>query len=316
VITASAPGKLMLAGEYAVVGGHGPALAVALDARATVRLEPGGDGWRVSSSALGLQEASVAAVPVLAAAVTELGSRLPSGGHLVVSSELGAGSDKPGFGSSAAVGVAGLGALRSFAGLGAPSLEEAVRVHRAGQAGRGSGYDVATALYGGLCAFENAPSGVAARSAAWLEGLHAAVLFTGRGARTTDHLARLEAATAAGTSQALLEALGRRASDLLAAWERGVVAGVLACAEAAERALVDLDAACDLGIRGGGVGELRQAIASTGVVARTSGAGGGDCVWALASSGASLAQAVEAAEAVGCRRLGVGWPGLGLEVSE
>ena len=56
-------------------------------------------------------------------------------------------------------------------------------------------------------------------------------------------------------------------------------------------------------------------IEATGAVARTSGAGGGDCLWALAADEAGLQAAVEAAEEVGCRRLDVGWPGRGLEVT-
>jgi phosphomevalonate kinase len=302
----------MLAGEYAVVGGHGPALAVALAARATVRLEPGGDTWRVNSTALGLEQAPVAEVPVLAHAVTALGSAVTGGGLLTVTSDLGAGPNKPGFGSSAAVCVAGLGALRAYAGLPAPTLAEAVVVHRAAQGGRGSGYDVATALHGGLCAYRNDPVAPTASSTRWLEGLHAAVLFTGRGAKTTDHLARLNAADGAEPG---LRALGQAAEALLAAWEEGAVGAVLRSASRAERALHDLDVACDLGIRGGGIQEARLAIEAAGAVARTSGAGGGDCLWALAADEAILAQAVEAAEGVGCRRLTVGWPGGGLEVS-
>lgn len=312
MIIASAPGKLMLAGEYAVVGGHGPALAVALGLRATVRLAPGGGAWRVSSTDLGLVDAPVAEVPVLAEAVAEVGGLAQDGGHFRVTSELGSGPNKPGFGSSAAVCVAGLGALRAAVGSSPPSLAEAVRVHRAAQGGRGSGYDVATALHGGLCAYDNDTQAPSARSMAWLDGLHAAVLFTGRGAKTTDHLSRLHAADA---SETYLAGLGRCASALMDAWEAGAVDGVLGHASAAERALAELDAACKLGIRAGGIEEARRAIEGAGAVARTSGAGGGDCLWALAADAETLARAVRAAEDTGCRRLDVAWPGAGLEVT-
>ena len=57
MIRASAPGKLMLAGEYTVVDPGGPALAVSLDVHAHVSVTLGGKSWRVSSAALELSEA-------------------------------------------------------------------------------------------------------------------------------------------------------------------------------------------------------------------------------------------------------------------
>ncbi len=80
MITASAPGKLMLAGEYAVVGGHGPALAVALNARATVRLEPGGAAWRVSSVDLGLREGHKVFLIIKTNSITVMDSARPGAG--------------------------------------------------------------------------------------------------------------------------------------------------------------------------------------------------------------------------------------------
>ncbi|MGB0591704.1 MAG: hypothetical protein ACPGU1_18665 [Myxococcota bacterium] len=312
MIVASAPGKLMLAGEYAVVGGHGTALSTSLSLRATVSYEEGGDGWRVSSSALNLLESPLEAVPVLRAAAASLGSQLPASGHLIVESELGSGPNKPGFGSSAAVGVAGLAALCAAAGTGRPTLAHAVAVHREAQGGRGSGYDVATALYGGVCAYSGATTTPAAQSLEWLEGLHAAVLYTGRGASTTSHLARLSMAGEAATPA--LERLGACGNTLLEAWERRDVLGVLAAASAAEVALDRLDAEFGLGIRHGGIAEARAAVEAAGAVARTSGAGGGDCLWVLAKDAATLASAIDAAANLGCTCPEVAWPSTGLEV--
>ena len=302
----------MLAGEYAVVADHGPALATALSLRASVRCELGGRGWRVSSPALGLTEAPLSAVPVLACAAESLATALPQGGHLTVTSELGAGPNKPGFGSSAAVAVAGLAALSAAAELSPPSLQESVAVHRAAQGGSGSGYDVATALLGGVCAYTGATGTPRARSLPWLDALHAAVVYTGQGASTPSHLGRLSAAGDA--ARTLLRELGACATSLLTSWEAQDVSGVLAAAAASEQALDGLDTAFDLGIRGGGIAEARRAIEAAGAVARTSGAGGGDCLWVLAKDGATLNAAVAAAMTQGCERPEVSWPAQGLEI--
>ena len=64
-VVASAPGKLMLAGEYVVVAAGAPAIATAVDLRLSVRCERGGQGWRVNSRGLGLVEAPVAEIPLL-----------------------------------------------------------------------------------------------------------------------------------------------------------------------------------------------------------------------------------------------------------
>jgi mevalonate kinase len=90
--------------------------------------------------------------------------------------------------------------------------------------------------------------------------------------------------------------------------------GVLTAATASEQALTHLDERFDLGIRAGGVAEARAAIEGAGAVARTSGAGGGDCLWVLAEDGATLQRAVDAAKRAGCARPAVEWPGMGLEV--
>ena len=312
MIVASAPGKLMVSGEYAIVGDHGPALAVALSVRVRVTCKLGGRGWTVSSPALGLEGAALSAVPVLDCAARSLGASLALGGELLVESELGAGPNKPGFGSSAAVAVAGLAALSAASDQELPSLSEAVRVHREGQGGHGSGYDVATALLGGVCLYSGATGEPRAQAAAWPEGLYAAVVFTGRGASTPKHLERL--AEAGDEAALLLAELGHASEVLSEAWCRGDVLAVLKEAQRAERALSNLDERFELGIGGGGIAETRRAIESAGAVARTSGAGGGDCLWAFAADKDTLLRAISASERVGGRRVEVSWPGVGLEV--
>ena len=312
MIVASAPGKLMLAGEYAIVGDHGPALAIALSLRIEVTCLVEGAAWRVSSRALALKEAPISSVPVLAAALKSIGAAAPAGGHLVVESELGAGPQKPGFGSSAALAVAGLAALREASGLEGPTLAEAVAVHRSSQGGKGSGYDVAAALYGGVTVYRGASGVPRAEALAWLDGLCAAVIYTGRGASTPKQLGRLS--EAGKDVEPYLLALGHASSRCVEAWRGGSCEALLEAAKASEHALNALDERFQLGIGGGGIREARTIIESVGAVARTSGAGGGDCLWALAADNETLASALRALEASGARPVALTWPGNGLEM--
>ncbi|MCB9729224.1 MAG: hypothetical protein H6744_19245 [Deltaproteobacteria bacterium] len=313
MIVASAPGKLMLAGEYAVAERLSPALAVATDLRVEVRVTPGGEGIRVSAPALGLSEVPPARTPVVAAAILACGFAGPASLH--IQSQLGSGPDKPGLGASAALTVAVMGALREAMGAGPLELHDAIAAHRSLQDGLGSGYDVATALHGGLVRFD--PADGRALTLAWPAGLHAVVLSTGRGASTTAMLKRLDAARRrdpAGVGRQL-GAHARASRALVAAFESGDAHAVLRAAAAAEQSLDTLDRSAGVGIASGGQAELRRAIEAAGAVARTSGAGGGDSTWALALDEAVAERAAQRAGQLGYGRLAAGFPGEGLRVS-
>jgi len=188
-LTASAPGKLILAGEHAVVYGR-PALVAAVDLRLsativerperrprTVRLDVPGVGvveevaWaRVRDHARSARErweawargsgaASFAAVRggdpshvvkvALGEAARFLGDDKPPSLDLAIRSELPLGS---GFGSSAAAAVAVVAAYLALRGA-APSsadLESVAREVERRQHGLPSGVDAATVLHGGV----------------------------------------------------------------------------------------------------------------------------------------------------------------------
>jgi phosphomevalonate kinase len=158
-LTARAPGKLVLVGEYSVLEG-GPAWVTAVDRYVTVRALEGNPGltvfapeqrtvplrwndvawqagpeWRLATEAM--TEAFGAALPRL-----EIDSRdffLPAPG----------GPAKAGFGSSAAVVAALLKAGR-YAGAAPEALLAAARaVHHRAQGSVGSGVDIAASVYGG-----------------------------------------------------------------------------------------------------------------------------------------------------------------------
>ncbi|MEC9071790.1 MAG: hypothetical protein VX938_05390, partial [Myxococcota bacterium] len=195
----------------------------------------------------------------------------------------------------------------------APSLKELVSAHRLAQGGRGSGYDVATAYHGGVCAYGWAANRPLARALDWPEGLKGAAIFTGQGSQTTRLLGRF--ACAEGRDGHLQE-MGGAAETLIAAWESGDVAKILAAARAAEDAVVAADAALNIGITASPHCALREAVESAGAVMRTSGAGGGDCVWALAADDETLDLAVAQARRVGGERLDLLFPAAGCEVDE
>lgn len=157
----SAPGSVLLLGEYAVLWPGGLGVAASVEPRVRVLLRAGGDALRIEgtdgidrfawpSRAGGLLEA------VVRACGRTLG-RAPGPALVTVDSgALTGGGRTPGLGSSAAVAAALTCAL--LAGpRGAPPLDTvfrtALRAHRAAQGGRGSGYDVAASTYGGAGLF-------------------------------------------------------------------------------------------------------------------------------------------------------------------
>lgn len=172
-IEASAPGKLVLLGEYAVLEGA-PALVLAVDRRAHVTLTPAaGAAWEIVSPTLGTEARltlhaaaptwSDGAPPELAWIATVLTHFAPATTlapqRLVLDSDafyfdIGGERAKLGLGSSAALTVALLGGLHRLAQQPPPAVPEAIAAHRAIQGGHGSGIDIAAALAGGLLRFQ------------------------------------------------------------------------------------------------------------------------------------------------------------------
>lgn len=315
MIRASAPGKLMLAGEYSVTGAGGLALAVAVDRRLTVEVEPGGERWLVCSEALRLTDAEPDMVPIVARALERVPG-LPSGGRVRILGDLGVGPAKLGLGSSAALVAATLGALSRVVRDGSPALDEAMALHRAIQDGRGSGYDVATAVTGGVTLFDARGSQARARRVDWPRGLHAAVFHTGAGASTVALLDRVACWMAEDPEdmQAYLSPLIEETREFIEAWLAADVSRLLTAAAQVQEELDAFDRAGEIGIYAGGQMQLLAAIEDAGAIARTSGAGGGDCVWALSDRPGTLARAEALARSLGFARVPLGFPSEGLMV--
>lgn len=158
----SAPGSLLLLGEYAVLQNGGLGVAAAIEPRVEVRVRPaqsmlcieGTDGIDCFSWRSGKGDLLEAVVESCSAT---LGRRPDPALVEIDSSALSDGKRKLGLGSSAAVAVAVTYVLLRGSGA-RDQLDEvfrtALRAHRAVQGGRGSGYDVAVSTYGGMGLFQ------------------------------------------------------------------------------------------------------------------------------------------------------------------
>jgi phosphomevalonate kinase len=160
-ITASAPGKVVLLGEYVVLDG-GPALVMAVDRRCRAELAPvAGDvsrlttcmpDQRISEFKPGQPSGSALIDTIIEGA--EFAPPWPVWSASLDSSAFFADGLKLGLGSSAAALVAFAGAAWQAAEKpGRPGLSALIQSHRAFQGGAGSGIDVAAALAGGVVQF-------------------------------------------------------------------------------------------------------------------------------------------------------------------
>jgi phosphomevalonate kinase len=180
----TAPGKLVLLGEYAVLDGF-PAIVAAVNRRASGQYVPG----RSPESELvdvAVQNAKEALGPNRSA--------LPRGSVLVDTAAFSLNGTKMGIGSSAATAAVTVGAVLEMAGLSVTEstdliFDVASAAHRAAQGGLGSGADVAAAVYGGMLHYTRAAGGPATiRRLPPLAGVEMVVFATGTPSSTVDCL--------------------------------------------------------------------------------------------------------------------------------
>ncbi len=199
-IEATAPGKQVLTGEYAVLAGA-PALAAAVDRRVTCRIAPATEGdWsfvchgyeaRAAHRGEELPDTGPAALARFALTSLDLDPRtLPA--HLQIridSRPFYQDREKLGFGSSAACAVAVTAALAALAEIPAPTLQHALATHRGWQGGAGSGVDVAASYCGGVIRFQDGRP----QEARLPSNIHHTFVFTGIGADTRALVRRFDA---------------------------------------------------------------------------------------------------------------------------
>ncbi len=257
--SASAPGKIVLAGEYAVLW-DAPAVCMAIDrrARAAVRQSADGKCHVTSPGFAGADRFGIVD------AVTQ-GRRPALDIELDTRAFMSQGS-KTGIGSSAALTVALLAALGNTTDV----YGQALAAHRRLQDGAGSGVDIAAAVHGGLFQYEMPTNSV--RSMAWPEGLAYRVIWTGVPSSTAAKLARLAGAAARPSRSALLLA----APGIAEAWHSGDVDRILDEYVEYIGILRQFSIDHDLGIFDAGHDELTDAAMVDGLVYKPAGAGGGD----------------------------------------
>ena len=300
MITATAPGKLFLSGEWAVLRGA-PAIVVAVERRAVVELdvEPGsgtlvvesraeGRTWRGVSDGHDRPDGDAGAV---LAALRRVGA--VRGCAVVDSRAFLIGERKLGLGRSAATLAAAVGACRRRAQRPTSPqalLDDALVANLDFQGGQGSGADVAAAVYGGVVEARRCEGRLQVVARALPAGVHLIAGWTGAPAHTPPMLARFADMPAPPAFTALAAT-----ATVAAAAVRDGDAGAL-CAAVAESGELRARFGDEAGlpIVTPALRRVLDVARAAGAVAKPSGAGGGDCGIALTTSPA-VAAAVRAA---------------------
>jgi phosphomevalonate kinase len=272
----TAPGKLVLLGEYAVLDGF-PAIVAAVNRRASGQFVPG----RTPESNL-----VDIAVSHAKDALGPNRSALPRGSVLVDTAAFSLNGTKMGIGSSAATAAVTVGAVLEMAGIAVNVKEStdlifnlALAAHREAQGGLGSGADVAAAVYGGVLHYTRPANGAATiRRLPPLAGVEMVVFSTGTASSTVDCLQAVGAFAKASpeTHRQLLPPI----ADAVTRFEAGLfardAAEIFAAIGAAHVGMEMLGQAAGVPIVTPVLAHAAVIAAEVGGAAKPSGAGGGD----------------------------------------
>jgi phosphomevalonate kinase len=323
--SASAPGKLVLAGEYAVLDGA-PAVCMALDRRARVTIAPVQTDFSVvqapgytSSSGRFRNDAGVIEwleggdeFGLVEHVWREAGAYLPGSWSVMLDTTEfsdAASGRKLGIGSSAALTVALAGACCIAAGRAERSAAAAFAAHRGFQRGLGSGVDVACSFSGGLIAYSM--GSLPAQKLPWPDGLYIGTVWVGVAANTRVKLDRLGQVDALPSRAALASA----SRQLAAAWSAGQPQRILDEYRRYSSVLNEFSVDHGLGVFDAGHAELARAASDTGVVYKPCGAGGGDVGMVLATDPGEIERFMKLAASMKIRRLDAQMDTEGLIVS-
>lgn len=319
---ASAPGKIVLCGEYAVLYGA-PAICMAINKRAraavsiadtdfqTVRTSGYIDGeWRFLAREEGVFEWISTEPPEGSLnLLREVWTTMGIDGNFDISLDSVEFLDpvsrsKLGLGSSAALTVALATAFSNVTNIASVAATAAAEAHWRFQHGRGSGVDVAASLAGGIIEYRMQDSG-AWRPIQWPAGLQYAVLWSGRPARTSEMLRKLDEGRLRGRSELSTASLCDASESAAKCWSAGDTAELLRALHYYVDALMQFDVDHDLGIFDAGHRELTEAAAKCELVYKPCGAGGGDTGIIFADDSGAIADFTSVALGVGFELLGV-----------
>ncbi len=281
----TAPGKLMIAGEYVVLDGA-ESLVTAVGARVIATASRRGSDRSPGSSPVSPGVSGLPPEAVLARSYAEAELGAAPMELTIDTSALRHGDKKLGLGSSAAASAASAAAVLAWHG-GDPAAERrrvlgwALAGHRA-VAPQGSGADVAASTLGGLVRFRR-DAVEEASTLEWPAAVRVVVVWTGEPARTSDLVAKVRA-LADGDRARYEEAsapLARAAEALVAAMIEGDARGAMRAAREHGRAMGRLGDAAGAGILTPSLARVAALAEAHGGGAKPSGAGGGDVALAF-----------------------------------
>lgn len=278
-MAASAPGKLLLAGEYAVLDGA-DALVIAVDRRAVAR---------IADAAQSLSPFLLAARDQLAAELGADHEATSAAARAVVDTDaLREGDTKLGLGSSAAATVAALTAALDHAGMDIDTElvhRLAFRAHASAQAprgSRGSGADIAACVFGGALVVSRRHCGaddpIGVRRVRLPRELHLVPVWTGAAADTPTLVARVRELRDRDPDAyaTALAPIADAARQLIAACRSDDAAEAVAAVAAGTAAMAGLSEAAGLALVLEAHRRLDEIAARCGGSAKPTGAGAGD----------------------------------------
>ena len=334
MITATAPGKAVLSGEYVVLQ-DAPAIASAVDRRVRVSVSESSGEYH-SITVPGYLEGTWTfhlckkgefewreqlPGPSAFSLVEEIWKSFDTAPwpslSLVVDTEEFADAAtglKLGFGSSAAVAVALTAALQSYRSVASDTEELAMAAHDRFQGGHGSGVDVATSCHGGVIVYRRA--GAESLKLDWPKGLHYRYLWSGQAANTAEKLAKLTDHRQQDAKSDSTKRLSDAAENVSAVWSLGDSRQILESFPAYIDALGQFSIDHDLGVFDAGHRELVQLATDMGIVYKPCGAGGGDIGIVLAACEDAMSEFCGQARQQGFRNLDVARAEQGLLIAE
>ena len=315
-VTASAPGKVVICGEYAVLDGA-PAICMAVDRRARVTIVSSdadhhtvrAPGHTATTGRFRAEEDGVVWLEdgedfvLLQQVWREAGLRPKERLAITIDTcdfvheESGI---KLGLGSSAAVSVALAAALVDVGDIDCDATRMAFDAHHRFQDGMGSGVDIACSASGGLV--EYTASGRLMRPLEWPGGLAYGVIWVGVSASTRQRLAQLEHQVNHVSRAALVLASRRMAT----AWSSGSAQSVLDGYPDYIGVLREFSVDHDLGIFDAGHADLTDMAAKAGLVYKPCGAGGGDTGIVLAMEQDAIDEFLGKAKSMGMHPVELG----------